>query len=160
MQTQSTVYGSFRLMSLVLTGAPSTAYQSTMNSDRRHQVYPDPTYVDDEANGFYGSPRIRRFLNFIAFVCFLAGCIFILAALVGAVVIGISNWVWIPLCIGVVGCLLLFCPVLWIVPLRCSHCSGFMQRRSKNCCGEFGVVFYICPACKRYVDSGLTAGCS
>jgi hypothetical protein len=129
--------------------------------------YPDATFVADEDNAYYYSPRLRRFLTFYKVFKYLIGGIISLIALlilvVAGVMLGFNGVVWIALCLGLfafLGWMLSFFHLLKRVPLRCSRCSGFMQRETKNCSADFAVVFYICPPCKRYIDSGHAEGVS
>ena len=126
--------------------------------------YPDPLFVPDSESAFLLSPGRRRMLVFLELVRFLASTVllvgFVFLLIIG-VMFGLPNWLW-----GLIGILaftgfaLFFSglPLLRRVPLRCSRCSLFMERRCLNHQNGGSPLFYVCPRCLRYVDSGVSYG--
>lgn len=131
----------------------------------RWRIHPDSDYSADDGNKFLSSSSTRLFLAVYVLTRFVAKgiCVALLLAvlLCAGLILRLGNSLWILLCLGffaVLGCFVALLPSLRTVPLRCSRCSALMLSDSRDCGGERDVLFYVCPHCKRYVDSGFSEG--
>jgi hypothetical protein len=74
-----------------------------------------------------------------------------------ALVLGLTSW-RLYLFGGVLMLLFPAFNLLSVAPLRCSHCSRLMRRQFVKLEGKGGraQLFYVCNACKKYVNSGVS----
>ena len=131
----------------------------------RWRDYQISTYIPDDGNVYLHSAWNRRFLSVFELVYgFLSLLVFILALLVifflGVVFhLSITNLAFV--CIACV----MFSVVGWVIdrfiirgkaPIRCSHCSCFMQRDYLKGDGGDDDLFYVCHSCKRYIYASIS----
>ena len=121
--------------------------------------FSDPSYVPDHSSEFLRNPALRRRVLFFdilrSVICFglvltLSFILLVLGAATQANIWLLGGIIFV--IVGGLGYVVSKSSWLRKVPVKCSKCLNYMERTSQ----KRSEIFYICPECKRYIDTGFS----